>query len=181
MCRYCKQTYKEEKIISGTGRAVLSVWSLADDEGFSPFCCRGMFTVCPLSKVVGVWGHGPFCVQDLKALLSLLRGGEITTRVTLYITMDSCTCGGRAVWQTSLPLAIKHGRETIHVSAGWSMASFFFFFLSFLASPRSPWCTVMRCDLPSVHFTRWSLHIVFIFVCPYVASIWKYDNVTEAC
>lgn len=110
-----------------------------------------LFTVCPLSAMVGVWGHAHLFGEDWNALPSLLRRREITTRVALYITMDSCTWGGRAIWQTSLPLAIKLQEETIHSpQQGGVMDTFFF-----LPLTKFPVSTIMICNHLRVNFTRW--------------------------
>lgn len=83
----------------GQGKAVLwllQIWLWNKPGTFPTFA--NMFTVCPPSEVMEVWGHSPFCGEDGKAL---------TTRVSLSITISSRS------WRGTILLTIKIQNQTI--------------------------------------------------------------------
>lgn len=120
------------------------------DRGLSPlflpwdvYCLSSQWSGGGLRSRPTMWGRW-------EGLGKSFEWREITTRVALYITMESWTWG-RAMWQTSLQLAIKHQGETIRSAQQTGMIITFFF----LPLTKSPAVTIVICSHLSVNFTRW--------------------------
>lgn len=101
------------RVIRGSGAVVLRFWIryLEKTGGFP--CIFLLRDVCSPHEVVGV--H-PGLRGMMRAWAKSFKKREITTRVALYITMDS-GIWGRAMRQTSRQRAIKYRDETISHSS----------------------------------------------------------------
>lgn len=114
------------------------------DQGLSPlflpwdvYCLSSQWSGGGLRSRPTMWGRW-------EGLGKSFEWREITTRVALYITMESWTWG-RAMWQTSLQLAIKHQGET----ADWNDHHIFF-----LTSHKIACCNHCHLQPPECEFYK---------------------------
>lgn len=75
--------------------------------------------------------------------------------------MDSCTWGGKAMWQTILCLAIGHLEETIQISLEvcWTESNCQFSFVFFSSLKTFPFWNKSRCEFYKVRVSHFS-HIL---------------------